>query len=190
MSAASPGQEIRDRIEAGFGRWGRFVIHFRWSVIAAMVLVTTLLSSGMASLRFDTSTDRFLDAGDPARIIYDDFRRQFVNDDTILVLVRGEDIFSFPFLERLRALHRDLESEVPLVDEVTSLVNARVIRGGVDELIVEELLEEWPEDDEALARVARRARSNPVSINPMLSSVGSYTTLTISVTPNAQGTEE
>jgi len=190
MSAARPGQEIRDRIEAGFGRWGRFVIRFRWPVIAAMALVTTLLSSGMASLRFDMSTDRFLNAGDPARIIYDDFRRQFVNDDTILVLVRGEDIFSFPFLERLRALHRDLERDVPLVDEVTSLVNARVTRGGVDELIVEELLEEWPEDDEALARVARRARSNPVYLNTLLSSDGRYTTLTISVTPNAQGTEE
>lgn len=190
MSETSQGREIRDRIEANFAGWGRFVIRFRWSVIAAMALVTVVLCSGISSLRFETSTDRFLDAGDPARVIYDDFRRQFVNDDTILVLVRGEDVFSFPFLERLRALHRDLESEVPLLDELTSLVNARVTRGGANDLIVEGLMEEWPEDDEALARIAQRARSNPVYVNTLLSRDNRYTTLTINVSPEAQGTKE
>ncbi|MCP5043907.1 MAG: MMPL family transporter [bacterium] len=190
MKEASREQEIRDRIEAGFGDWGRRMIRFRWQVIAAMALVTLVLASGMAELRFETSTDRFLDANDPARVIYDDFRRQFVNDDTIVVLVRGEDVFSMPFLERLRALHLDLENEIPLLDEVTSLVNARVTRGDADELIVEELLEAWPGDEEALTRAARRARSNPIYVNTLLSRDGHYTTLTINVTPKTQGSDE
>ncbi len=190
MTGSSKNREIRDQIETNFGSWGRFIIRFRWQVIAVMALITLGLSSGMANLRVETSTDRFLDAEDPARVVYDDFRRQFVNDDTILVLVRGEDVFSFPFLERLRALHNDLENEIPLLDEVTSLVNARMTRGSADELLVEELLEEWPIDDAALARVEQRARANPVYLNTLLSRDGHYTTLTINVAPEPQGAAE
>jgi len=137
----------------------------------------------MGQLRFETSTDSYLDPHDPARIRYDEFRAQYVNDDTLLVLLHSEEIFSFEFLERLRTLHEELENELPLVDEVTSLVNARVTRGSAGELIVEELLERWPTSKAELEEIEQRARANPVYTNTLLSEDARYTVITISITP-------
>ncbi len=181
--------DLRDRIEFGFERWGYLVFRFRWLVILATAALTFVLASGMAALRFESSTDRFLDANDPARVTYDDFRRQFVNDDTVVILLSGQEVLSFPFLERLRALHEDLEADVPLVDEVTSLVNARVTRGSGDRLIVEELLEQWPTDQAELALIAARARANPVYTNTLLSEDERFTTITLSLTPSGGESE-
>jgi hypothetical protein len=80
-------------------------------------------------------------------------------------------------LERLRALHRDLEAEVPHLFEVTSLLNARETRGEADELIVGELLEDWPETDAALARVKERAAANRLYRNLLLSEDLQITTI-------------
>ena len=65
------------------------------------------------------------------------------------------DVFSFDFLEKLRAFHRDLEEGIPSLDDVRSLINARVTRGTGNELIVEELLERWPRNQTELAEPRR-----------------------------------
>ena len=180
----------RERIELGFERWGHWVFRRRWLVLAGMLLLTLLLSSGLARLRFESSTDRFLDPRDPARVTYDQFRREFANDDTIVLLLRSDEIFSFSFLERLRSLHRDLESEGPLVDEVNSLLNARVTHGSEDALRVDELFEDWPRDRRELAKRARLARANPLYRNTLLSRDSRYTTITVRVTPGLDRDED
>ncbi len=176
----------RDRIELQFGRWGMHVHRHPWWVIGAMVALTLVLASGLGQLRLEMSTDRYLDARDPARITYDEFRRQFANDDNIVVLVHSEDAFSFGSLERLRDLHRDIEDEVPLLDEAQGLINARDTRGIGDELIVEELFEHWPENDAERERLAERARSNPIYLNSLISRDGRYTSITLSFTPGGE----
>jgi predicted RND superfamily exporter protein len=148
-----------------------------------MALLTLLLASGVTRIRVETSTESYLDPRDPERARYDAFRRQFANDDTILLLLESERVFSFPFLEHLRRLHRDLENEVPLVDEVTSLVNARVTRGSERELIVEELLGRWPADEAELRAVEARARANPVYRNTLLSEDGRCVAIAVTVAP-------
>ena len=65
-------------------------------------------------------------------------------------MVRPPEIFDLAFLEKLRAFHRDLEREVPYLERVTSMINARSTRGEGDELIVEDLLARWPENQEDL----------------------------------------
>jgi predicted RND superfamily exporter protein len=180
----------RERIEARLEDWGRSVHRHPWRAIGVMLAVTLGLASGAADLRFEASTENYLDPADPERSSYQAFRRQFVNDDTILLILHSERIFSFEFLARLRALHEDLEREVPLVDEVTSLINARVTRGSEDELIVEDLLETWPRSQAELEAVARRARSNPVYTNLLLSEDARFTTVTVNVTPTGGTTPD
>ena len=71
-------------------------------------------------------------------------------------------VFDFKFLEKLRRLHRELEQNVPYLDDITSLVNARNTRGQGDELIVEDFLEKWPQNARDLAALKRRALANPM----------------------------
>jgi predicted RND superfamily exporter protein len=173
----------RDRTELGFENWGTLVCRYRWLAIAAMVGLTVALASGVARLTVESSTESYLDPSDPERANYDAFRRQYTNDDPILLILHSERVFGFEFLERLRALHEDLEDEIDTADEVISLVNARVTRGTEDALIVGELLEEWPRDELELAAVERIAHANPVYRNTLLSADGRFTTVTVRVTP-------
>jgi predicted RND superfamily exporter protein len=78
-------------------------------------------------------------------------------------------VFELGFLARLQDFHRALELEVPHVDEVWSLVNARSTRGNGEQLIVEELLARPPTDDAELAALQARVISNPLYRNTLIS---------------------
>ena len=89
------------------------------------------------------------------------------------------EIFDLAFLEKLRAFHRDLEREVPYLERVTSLINARSTRGEGDELIVEDLLERWPEHQEDLRALRERVLGNPLYINILISENAKFTTVSL-----------
>ena len=170
---------LRERIERGFEAWGRFACRRPRSVVAAMLVGSALLVVRLPTLETDTSTDSFLHPQDPIRVAYDDFRREFGRDERITVAVEAADLFAPVFLERLRSFHRDLEREVPHVEEMISLVNARDTRGEGDELIVEDLMERWPETPAQRAQVRERALANPLYQNTLISRDRRVTTVSI-----------
>jgi hypothetical protein len=169
-------------IEAAFVRWGRFVVRHRWGALAASIVVTAGLMAQLPGLTIDNSTESFLLPDDPAVITYNAFRDQFGREDQIVVAVRTPDLFDRGFLERLRALHEAIEAEVPHVDEVESLLNARVTRGDETGLVVEELFEAWPESEAELARLRDLAYANPLYEGTLISKDRHVTA--ILVTPN------
>jgi predicted RND superfamily exporter protein len=127
----------------------------------------------------DNSTESFLLPGDPAVVRYNAFRDEFDRDDRLIIAIEGGEIFEQRFLERLRALHHAIEEEVPYVDEVDSLLDARVTRGEGDVLVVEDLLEDWPETPGDIDRVREIALSNPLYVNRLLSADARLTTISI-----------
>ena len=140
---------IRDRIENGFGRWGYFVTRHPWLVIALSVAVIASTATMLSKLYIDTSTEIFLHKGDPIGVAYGKFRQQFGREErTILMIDTEGSIFDLAFLEKLKALHDELENNIPKIQEVNSLINAQHIHTIGDELIIEDLLEEWPEESD------------------------------------------
>jgi len=65
------------------------------------------------------------------------------------------------------------------VEDIISMVNARNTRGGADELIVEDLMETWPETDQDIADLKERMLSNEMYRNTLISENGKYTTIVI-----------
>ncbi len=177
----------RASVEAGFERWGRFVVRHRIAAVLISFLATGWLISHLPQLEIDNSTESFLTTDAPNVLLYNAFRDQFGRDDKIVIAVDGGDLFSLPFLERLRDLHEALERDVPHVTEVESLVNARFTRGEAGELVVGELLEDWPETAEDLAIFEERVRSNPLYVNALVSA--DYRVTAIAVTPDTYSSE-
>jgi predicted RND superfamily exporter protein len=170
---------VRGRIAAGFERWGHLVVRHRWALIALMLALSAGLGAQLRHLEVDNSVEVFLHEDDPALLLYNEFRDQFGRDDVTVIAMKPPEIFDLVFLARLRALHADLEREVPYVDEVTSLVNARSTRGEGDELIVEDLLERWPENEGQLAVIRKRVLSNPLYVDGLISRDGRFTTVAV-----------
>ncbi|MCP4002585.1 MAG: MMPL family transporter [bacterium] len=170
---------LRTSIEDRFENWGRVSATRRWPIIGSMIALALVLGAQMPQLQVDTSSEAFLRDDDPTRVVYAAFREQFGSDQLILVALRPPEVFDPAFLSILHELHRTIEDEVPYVDEVTSLINVRETRGKGDELIVRDLLEDWPLDAEALVEIRKRALANPHYRNYIFSHDQRTTTLLV-----------
>jgi uncharacterized protein len=144
-----------------------------------MLLVMGIIISQIPKITIDTSTEGFLHQNDPTLIDYNTFRDQFGRDEVVIIAIKSPNIFSQAFLKKLRKLHEDLEENVPYIDDITSLINARNTRGETDELIVEDLLEDWPQNETEMAVLKNRVISNPLYKNLLISEDSQFTAIVI-----------
>lgn len=179
LDDTQPAASWQRRVEQGFERWGRFVIRHRVAAVVLSFLATAALLSQLPKLTIDNSPEAMLLDDDPAVVAYDAFREQFGREDRIVVLIDTPDPFAPAFLEKLRRLHRTIEADLPYVEAVDSLINARVVEGDEEGLVVGELLEDWPESPAEFERVRARALSNPLHRDTLLCADGRCTALAI-----------
>jgi predicted RND superfamily exporter protein len=181
---------IRDRIEKKFAAAARLFYRHNLITLLILALFTGALLSQLPNLTLDTSTEGFLHAQDPDLLAYNDFRDQFGNTEMVIVAVQSKDIFAPEFLQKLQKMHVELRDQVPYVDDINSLINARSTRGEGDRLIVEDLLENWPETPEELAAVKKRALESPLYKNMLISEKGDFTAIVLQMqTYSSEGEE-
>lgn len=177
---------MQRRLSDQFERWGRWVARRPYRVLVASALVTAAFAARIPGIVIDTTTEGFLHEDDPVLTTYDDFRARFGRDDSIILGVEADDVLAPESLRALKALHDDLEAEVPFVDEITSLLNARWTRGEGDELIVEDLVSEWPETADELAALRAKVFSNPLYLNLLVNESATLTTVQIDLDTYAE----
>ncbi|MEC8183532.1 MAG: MMPL family transporter, partial [SAR324 cluster bacterium] len=159
-------------------------------VILMMLLVVVFLAFHLPSIQFYTSNESFFEKDDPTLLEYDAFREQFGRDEIVLALIHPKDVFDITFLEKLKAFHQELEETVPHLDEVRSLVNVTSMRGEEGELIIEELMEDWPETEEEIAQLRKRVLDNKFYRNFLVSEDGLYTAVMIRSNAFAESIQE
>jgi len=135
-------------MEKWFASLARTIYRNRLKTLFIMAVLIAAIATQIPKLTIDISMEGFLHKTDPTLIEYNNFRDQFGRDEVIIVAIRSPEIFEDSFLERLKRLHEDLRENVPYIEDITSLINARNTRGEKDELIVEDLLENRQQDDD------------------------------------------
>ena len=148
-----------------------------------IILITLLLSiaiiSNVPKIMIDTSTEGFLHDDDPALIRYEEFKKQFGQDEMILLAVKTKDIFDIDFLKKLKKLHVDLKNNTPHLNDINSIINARNTRGEGDQLIVEDLFENWPKNESELAKIKKIALDSDLYRNLIFNDDMTLTTIII-----------
>lgn len=171
-----------------FELWTGILIKYRFLVLFLVLIPTFLIGSQVRNLTMDTSNEGLLHHEDPILTVYNAFRDQFGRDDLLVLAIKSENIFTIPFLTRLKKLHDQLEAEVPHVNDITSLVNARDTRGQGDTLLVDDLLLHFPENEKDLAALKKRIMENLVYRNQLVSKDATFTTIMVeSDTYSAEG---
>ena len=170
---------IRDRIEKWFEGFALLIYRHRIKTLVFMMLLLIPLISQIPNITMDTSMEGFLHDEDPARVSYNAFRDQFGRDEVIIIAINPPNVFNRNFLKKLKVFHQDLESHVPYIDDITSLINARNTRGETDELIVEDLLENWPGTEQDMEILKSRVYSSQIYKNLLISEGGRFTTVII-----------
>ncbi|MEA3231076.1 MAG: hypothetical protein U9Q05_04890 [Thermodesulfobacteriota bacterium] len=166
-------------MEKWFESLARTLYHNRLKTLFIMLVIIAAIVSQIPKLTIDISTEGFMHKSDPARVDYDTFRDQFGRDELIVIAIRSQEVFEAKFLKKLKKLHEDLFENVPYIEDITSLINARNTRGEKDELIVEDLMENWPETTEEIKLIKQRTLDNPLYKNLLISEDSKMTTIVI-----------
>nr|WP_321265577.1 efflux RND transporter permease subunit [uncultured Sulfurimonas sp.] len=172
----------RDKIEIHLGLMGEKITKHPIKIILLMLTISIALISNLPKITIDTSTEGFLYDNDPALIKYEAFKEQFGQDEKIMVVVRVKNIFTMKSLEQLQALHQELQNKIPHLNDINSLINARNTRGEGDLLIVEDLFEDFPKDEQELKLKEEIAMKSVMYKNLLLSE--DATLATIMLEPN------
>lgn len=169
-------KKIRDRIEVWFTSFGHLACRRKWLTIFICLLAAGAMMSQMPKIRLDTSGEGLLHRKDPSLVTFDTFRDHFGTDQSIIIALEPPEIFDLDFLKKLKAFHDDLEKQ-PFLDKVTSLINATSIRGEEDELLIEELLRDWPATGADLKKIKERVLNDPLFRNHLISADGRLTVI-------------
>ena len=172
-------KKIIQNIESKFEQMGRWINVHPKRVILVMLLFFAILASNLVSIEVDTSTESFFSENDQTRITYNKFREQFGRDEIVLALIHPKNVFDLEFLKKLKSFHEDLEAEVPHLDEVQSLINVTAMRGEGGDLIIEELMADWPDEDAEVMDLKDRVLRNKFYRNFLVSEDGQYTTVVV-----------
>jgi len=181
---------IRPWIEKQFENFSGAVFDHRFKTIGIMFVLIATAACWIPGMDFDTSTEGMLHPEALELLAYNSFRDQFGREQMIVLGIKPPDIFDTAFLKRLDALKKDIEERVPLLEEVSCLINARSTRGENDQLFVEELLENMPESDEEMIRFKERVLTNPAYKNTIISPDGKLTTIIIKARTHSETAED
>lgn len=183
MAASRLFAKFRSVTESAFARWGEICHDHPLRILAVVLAALAGLSIALPSLQTDMSNEGYLREDDPARLNLKWFQTAFGRDDRIVVVLRSDaDVIKPGVLNTVRQLHQALE-ELPQVNKVESLINARLTLGRDDELIVRDLMEDWPESADDYAALGTLIENRSLIRENFISRDG-HGTLII-VTPDA-----
>lgn len=177
---------LSQRLQRGVVAWCDFAYRRPLVTLLLLALLFVPLLSQVPKLQRDGSIEGFFKKDDPQLVAYDQFRRQFGQDGQIVIgLEATGSIFAPEFIDRLTALHKELEREVPHLEDISSLVNARDVRGTEESFVVENLLLRRPSTAAEWQAFEHKARSNQVYRDLLLTPDASFTVVMLK--PNRYG---
>jgi predicted RND superfamily exporter protein len=172
-------KKIKESVEKLFLTGGKYVIRYRWIVVAFFLVVLGAVFSQIRHIQFDTSTEGFFHEESEEIKNYDAFREQFGRDEMLIVLLKPKKLFDLQFLKKLKALHEELEENVPSLNDINSLANARYTHGSAGQLLVEDLLEAFPETEADLKALRKKVDEHRLYKNLIVSEDLKCTTISI-----------
>jgi predicted RND superfamily exporter protein len=147
-------------------RWLRFVVDYRWIVLAATFASVVAAGVLAGRLHKDTSANAYIEPGNPALLYRERVIDTFGLKEPVVIAVRNSGaggILTEDGLNTVRSLVERLEA-VPNIDvaRITSLVSRSAIAGGVEGLEVTPLLPEGEIDAEMVGRVRDAIDASPL----------------------------
>ena len=152
-----------------FEQLTRWVLRFRWLVLAGVIAATGYAAYRLQDLQVDSSNEAWLVEGDQSLELIRKFNGIFGNDDFVYVLFDVGDFFRPEPIRRLGVLAEELEDNVPHLLDMTWLGNVEYIEGWNESIEIEDLMPELPVAPEQLAAARKRAFSEPSYLNNLIS---------------------
>jgi len=151
------------------------------AILALSALALTAIvdpSTGQMRLEIDPSANRLFSQDMPARQFYDKTRQLFGSDETLIITVASDDVFSPENIATIRRMTERI-SEIDAVHHVLSLSNAVDIRSVDDGLEIAPFLADLDDGTAELESVKDRVMGNPLYAGNLVSQAGDATALIV-----------
>jgi len=165
------------------------VIDQPWPTLAVVAVVTLGAAAGLVNpltgtmrLQLDPGIDRVLPDQDADRVFYDEMREKFGNDESIVMAVVADDVFTPAVLGSVARMTARI-AKVDGVRRVTSLATALDVSSTDGELVIEPFLDTMPETPAELARLRAAVFKNPMYAGTLVSTDGRATALRVDLEP-------
>ncbi|MCG8684563.1 MAG: MMPL family transporter [Desulfobacterales bacterium] len=162
-------KSINNQCEALFRGFTAFIYDRKYQALAVILAVTVALAGQLGKISIDTRDESFFHEDDPILVAYNDFKERFGQDEIFIIAIEPEQGLDKDFFNTLYRLHHELKETVPYIDDITSLVNGRVVRGEKETLYVEDLFESPPQTEDEVDRIKKLIDHFPLYENFLVS---------------------
>jgi len=177
------------RSSIAFGDFAVWVHDHRLSVLISTILSTVLAAWIAAGVGADASLDSFFDPEDTTYKNYYDFRADFGSDEIAYILYNApkaeHGVFDLDIMRSVAELSRSLEREVPFVKDVSSLSSSEFMQSDGDDILVREILHDFPETQEELLKLRNIILSKDIYINNIVSADGRHAAIVLEMSRSA-----
>ena len=154
----------------------RVIAQWPWLTLLGVLAVTVVAARPLVDvehLRFrlpevDMSMDGFLPEDAEDKKFYDYVRKAFGSDETMVVAVSTDDVFTHDSLARIERIAAGIE-KLDGVHHVVAITNVANVRGSEDGIDIRPFVKEVPTDPAALAELRRQALDNPLYAGNLVS---------------------
>ncbi len=154
----------------------RIVAQWPWLTLLALLALTAVAVHPLVDveelrlrpLDVDMSMDGLLPEDAEVRKFYDYARRAFGSNETMVVAIRTDDVFTHDSLERIARITAEIE-KLDGVHHAIAITNAANVRGSEDGIDIRKFVTEIPTDPGQLAELRGQALSNPIYAGNLIS---------------------
>lgn len=165
-------------ITSFLGRYTRFVLRHRLSVLVVVAIATAVLTRATTTLHVEINPDRLFPQAHPYIQTLNDVHRVFGDRNLVVIGLFPHDgnVFTPEFLRKIDDITKRLE-KIPAVNPalIYSLASpsVRYIHGTADGIDIEPLMDEPPRDAAGAEAVKRRVLSNSDYVGTLVAADGS-----------------
>ena len=149
------------------------------AVLVAMAISAIVdVNTGQLRLEIDPSANRLLSEDNTARQFYDRARRIFGSDETLVITLTADDVFTLDTFRRINRITQRIE-DVEFVHHVISLTNALDIRSTGDDIDIAPFIDTITDNPEQASETRQRVLANPIYAGSLVSMEGDATAIIV-----------
>ena len=118
-------------------KFAKFIITHRWWFITLICTITIACAYRARNIKTDNSIEIWLKQDDPSLKFYNEFKKNFGNEEFLIIAINNDNIFTRQFIKNVSKAS-DAIKKIDGVKDVTSL--SSVLRKKIDEPLFRELL--------------------------------------------------
>ena len=148
-----------------------FFLRRSFFIVVTVAILTLLAAAFLPKIKIDNSIDVFFNKKGSSYLDFQEWKKQFGSDEVIIAALNLDKIFTQKNLKLIQRITESFET-LDYVDNVTSLTTVNNIIGEDEDLVVERLIEEIPQNKDELEKIKNLAISDPLYLKNIISPDG------------------